>query len=104
VILQVVINGVCYTPQAPNSLPAGTPLRRMLEETRQHLGWTLEEASGQIGCSRGSLHRYESGQDEPGLRMAYRISKAYGLSLDAMAEAMPERRKEARHQEQCAKE
>ena len=61
-----------------------TPLGKRLRAKRLSLGWTLQEAAKEIGIASTSLSEYER-YAMPSLRVACKIAKAYGTSIDWIA-------------------
>jgi transcriptional regulator with XRE-family HTH domain len=93
--LKVTIDGIEYRPCVPE-IPGFHTFRQLMRANRNGLGWTLDEACKQIGCSKSYLFGMEAGTNEPSLRMAFKISQAYdismkrlALSLDATSEGQP---------------
>lgn len=82
----VVIDGVQYRPVAPEV--GFHSFQKLMRSYRTSLDWTLEQAAEQIGCSKSYLHGMEGGTNEPSLRMAYGIGKAYGIPLLRLAVAL----------------
>lgn len=86
-ILNVTINGVTYAPQ--QTLPAvQVPLHHLLANTRTRLAWTLQEASTAAGISTAQLYCVEQGTKELSFRAITKLAKAYGLPLQALADAL----------------
>jgi transcriptional regulator with XRE-family HTH domain len=82
----VIIDGVHYRPTAPDVGFHSFP--KLMRSYRDGLGWTLEQAAKQIGCSKSYLFGLETGANEPSLRMAYQISNAYDVALKRLAVAL----------------
>jgi len=85
--MAVVIDGVEYVP-ARNTVAEAGPgtLGTALLRARRSCGWSLEQASTEVGISRGHLWSLEHDKSEPSLRMADSLSRAYGISLELIAD------------------
>ena len=53
-----------------------------LRELRQAKGLSQEQVARQVGVSKGPIYRYESNLQEPSLRVARRLARVLGTSLD----------------------
>lgn len=53
---------------------------------REQAGFTQAEASRETGIKQGTLSSYETGRAIPGLKNLYKLSRAYGKSIDELAE------------------
>ena len=82
-------------PPGPPAPPAdGTgddALGRLLcdrvRDLRRKRGWTLEEMGAACGVSRSMLSEVERGRANPTLAVAWRIARAFGMSLGDLVEA-----------------
>jgi transcriptional regulator with XRE-family HTH domain len=81
--MKVFINDIEYTPTL-TSLPISKSLGEHLREARKALKMSLEDASGMIGCGKGTLWELEADKTMPKLDMAAKIARAYGMSLSLM--------------------
>ena len=53
-----------------------------LRELRQAKGLSQEQLARQVGVSKGTIYRYETNLQEPSLRVAGRLARVLGTSLD----------------------
>ena len=53
-----------------------------LRELRQAKDLSQEQLAKQVGVSKGTIYRYEGNLQEPSLRVARRLARALGTSLD----------------------
>lgn len=82
-------------PAAAQPLPAngmgdeaiGRALCDRVRELRRKRGWTLEEMGAACGVSRSMLSEVERGRANPTLAVAWRIARAFGMSLGDLVEA-----------------
>lgn len=81
--MQVLIDGVEYTPKIVPPPPVGT-LGVFLRSARKASGRSLDGMSQVVGCSKSFLWELEKDMAVPGLLMAARIAESYGVSLDEM--------------------
>ncbi len=92
--MKVIINGVEYVPCMP-PIVGSHPLPAILKAIREAIGYTLDDAAHQIGCSKSYIWTAENSQFCPSLRMAARISRAYGITIESMAAALQSESNEA---------
>jgi transcriptional regulator with XRE-family HTH domain len=64
----------------------GLALCRRVRELRKKRGWTLEELSAACSVSRSMLSEIERGRANPTLVVAYRIARAFGITLGELVE------------------
>jgi transcriptional regulator with XRE-family HTH domain len=64
----------------------GRMLCDRVRELRRKRGWTLEEMSAACGVSRSMLSEVERGRANPTLAVAWRIARAFGMSLGDLVE------------------
>lgn len=76
----VVIDGVEYVPAMKLREPSGT-LGGVLRDCRKAARMTLDQASTKAGCAKSYLWELEKDRAMPGLDMATRIARAYGIPL-----------------------
>jgi len=57
-----------------------------IRKIRRSLGLNQAEFADKLGCSQGSISRYESGGSEPGVDVLRKIAKIIGISLDELTE------------------
>ena len=56
-----------------------------IRDLRIEKGLSIGEAAFKLGINKGSLSRYENNIVEPSLRMAAKMARLYGVSLDFLA-------------------
>lgn len=75
---------------APESAPAEAPgdlhLARRLRELRARRDWSLDALARASGVSRSMLSQVERGRANPTLAVAFRIARAFGMSLAELVE------------------
>jgi len=49
---------------------------------RAEMDWTQAELAARVGVSRQAIVAVENGKYEPGLGLAFRISRAFGKSVE----------------------
>lgn len=64
----------------------GQVVCQRVRELRKKRGWTLDEMSAACGVSRSMLSEIERGRANPTLVVAYRIARAFGLSLGELVD------------------
>jgi putative transcriptional regulator len=57
-------------------------MKSRLRVLRAERGWTQEQLSAAIGVSRQAINALETERHDPSLDLAYRISAAFGLSVE----------------------
>jgi transcriptional regulator with XRE-family HTH domain len=62
---------------------------RRVRALRREREWTLEQLAAASGVSRSMLSQVERGEANPTFNVAYRIARAFGLSLGELAESEP---------------
>ena len=72
-------------PQTDESV--GRLLCDRVRELRRKRGWSLEQTSAACGVSRSMLSEIERGRANPTLAVAFRIARAFGMSLGEMVQA-----------------
>ena len=84
--MTVLINGVEYVP-AYRPKPGGQfeSLGHALRTIRKSHKLSLEAAAKLAGCTKSHLWTLEKDGAEPGIRLAYRLSEAYGVPLLILA-------------------
>jgi len=71
-------------PAAPKAAGPDLVSRHLCErvrDLRRKKGWTLEQLSAACGVSRSMLSQIERNRTNPTLAVAYRIARAFGISL-----------------------
>lgn len=73
---------------APVSKPEGINelVGRRVKKLRQDRGWSLEELADASGVSRSMLSEIERERANPTLTVAFRIARAFGMSLEDLVE------------------
>jgi transcriptional regulator with XRE-family HTH domain len=64
----------------------GQAVCQRVRELRKRRGWTLEELSAACGVSRSMLSEIERGRANPTLVVAYRIARAFGMTLGELVD------------------
>ena len=70
----------------PAADPAGGHLCRRLKQLRAGRGWSLDALAKASGVSRSMLSQIERGRANPTLAVAFRIARAFGMTLGALVE------------------
>jgi transcriptional regulator with XRE-family HTH domain len=63
---------------------ATDPLCARLHRLRKQKGWTLEQLAAASGVSRSMLSQIERNRANPTLAVAFRIARAFGLSMGSL--------------------
>ena len=71
----------------PATDPAGGHLCRRLKQLRAGRGWSLDALAKASGVSRSMLSQIERGRANPTLAVAFRIARAFGMTLGALVES-----------------
>lgn len=58
---------------------------RIIRQRRDELGMTQAELAARIGTDKRQIRRWEAGQTQPTLGMAFDLAQALGLSVDELA-------------------
>ena len=66
--------------------PGSNHFARRLKQLRAARGWSLDALASASGVSRSMLSQVERNQANPTLAVAFRISRAFGMSLGELAE------------------
>jgi len=66
-------------PSSPESV--SRHLCERVRDLRRKKGWTLEQLSAACGVSRSMLSQIERNRTNPTLAVAYRIARAFGISI-----------------------
>jgi transcriptional regulator with XRE-family HTH domain len=64
------------------------PFKKFVWLARKAIGYTLERAAEEIGCSKSYVWELENGKSEPSLRIAAKIAKAYAVDLNQIAASL----------------
>ncbi|HQY89032.1 MAG TPA: XRE family transcriptional regulator [Tepidisphaeraceae bacterium] len=62
-------------------------LCEMVRNLRHRKGWTLERLASVSGVSRSMLSQIERNEAAPSISVAYRIARAFGVSLSTLVDA-----------------
>lgn len=66
-------------------------MQNRLKTLRAERGWSQQDLAAQLGVSRQSVIAIESGKFDPSLPLAFRIARAFGLSIEAIfSDAQPD--------------
>ena len=57
-------------------------LKNRIEEIRTQRGVRQEELAKQLGVSRQTISSLENGRYNPSILLAYKIARAFGLSIE----------------------
>lgn len=57
-------------------------MKNQLPELRAKHGWTQAELARQLGVSRQTVISIERGKYDPSLPLAFKIARAFGLSIE----------------------
>ena len=57
-------------------------MKNQLPELRAQHGWTQAELARQLGVSRQTVISIERGKYDPSLPLAFKIARAFGLSIE----------------------
>ena len=69
--------------------PTTAEVPAQVRQLRRAKGWTLEELAAISGVSRSMLSQIERGGANPTLAVAFRIARAFGVSLDDLVATPP---------------
>ena len=67
--------------------PISSHLCQRVRDLRKERGWSLDSLAQASGVSRSMLSQIERGQANPTLAVAFRIARAFGLTLADLVEA-----------------
>jgi transcriptional regulator with XRE-family HTH domain len=77
-------------PAKPNPAPAADPvsshLCHQIKQLRAERGWSLDALAKTSGVSRSMLSQIERAKANPTLAVAFRIARAFGMTLGALVE------------------
>ena len=62
---------------------------RNLKVERAKKGWSQADLANASGINVGSIARYETGENVPGLEQALKMARALGCSIDALVGWQP---------------
>ena len=86
--MSVIINGIEYVPKLKLHKLEGESFGAALRRMRKAAKYSLDKAAEEIGCTKSYLWAMEKRGAEPGLRMAAKMSEAYGVPLMALARCL----------------
>jgi transcriptional regulator with XRE-family HTH domain len=75
------------TPETDVADDATERLSRRVHELRRGRQWTLEQMASASGVSRSMLSQIERNEANPTFNVAYRIARAFGMSLGELVDA-----------------
>lgn len=81
--MRVEIDGVVYVP-ATDPVETRDTVGNLIRERREYLGLTASDLAKATGLERSRIFGIENVKNTPGLRIAYRISLALGLSMESL--------------------
>lgn len=81
--MRVLINGIEYRPVSPVSMMPRS-FGEFLRANRVARGMTLEQVAKEAGSSKSYIFELEHGRSEPSLRIAAKLCKVFGLSLEKL--------------------
>ncbi len=76
-------------PKLADGRDAVSELADQIRKLRRAKGWTLDELATASGVSRSMLSQVERGKANPTLAVAFRIARAFAVSLDDLVVAAP---------------
>ena len=62
------------------------PLKNQLRTLRAERGWSQAELAERLDVSRQSVNAIETGKYDPSLPLAFKISRLFGQSIEAIFE------------------
>ena len=66
-------------------------MKNRLRELRAERGWSQGDLAERLDVSRQTVNSIETGKYDPGLPLAFRIARLFGLSIESIFEPQPER-------------
>lgn len=67
----------------------GCPVKNRLREHRERRGLTQEEVARAVGVTRQTIIAIENDKYNPTLELAFRLSRFYGLAIEALFQYIP---------------
>jgi putative transcriptional regulator len=61
-------------------------MKNRVRTLRLKRGWSQAEFARELGISRQSLYAIETGRFDPSLPLAFKIAKAFGLTIEEIFE------------------
>jgi len=62
-------------------------MKNILSELRAKQGWSQQQLAEYLGVSRQTINAIEKQRYDPSLPLAFKISKLFGLSIEAIFNA-----------------
>ena len=62
-------------------------MKNILSELRAKPGWSQQQLADYLGVSRQTINAIEKQRYDPSLPLAFKISKLFGLSIEAIFNA-----------------
>ena len=62
-------------------------MKNILSELRTKQGWSQQQLAEYLGVSRQTINAIEKQRYDPSLPLAFKISKLFGLSIEAIFNA-----------------
>ncbi|MCT9977964.1 helix-turn-helix transcriptional regulator [Acinetobacter sp. I-MWF] len=62
-------------------------MKNILSELRAKQGWSQQQLAEYLGVSRQTINAIEKQRYDPSLPLAFKISKMFGLSIEAIFNA-----------------
>lgn len=62
-------------------------MKNILSELRTKQGWSQQQLAEYLGVSRQTINAIEKERYDPSLPLAFKISKLFGLSIEAIFNA-----------------
>ncbi|MDP9584713.1 helix-turn-helix transcriptional regulator [Burkholderia ambifaria] len=62
-------------------------MNNRLRELRAAQGWSQAELAARLEVSRQTVNAIETGRYDPSLPLAFKIAKAFGLSIESIFQA-----------------
>lgn len=62
-------------------------MKNILSELRTQQGWSQQQLAEYLGVSRQTINAIEKQRYDPSLPLAFKISKLFGLSIEAIFNA-----------------
>jgi putative transcriptional regulator len=59
-------------------------MKNILSELRTQQGWSQQQLAEYLGVSRQTINAIEKERYDPSLPLAFKISKLFGLSIEAI--------------------
>ena len=84
--MRVLIDGIIYVPlDNYKGILEGNFFGARLKSARLNCRWTLQQLADMTYLSKSHLSAIENGRSDPSMEVAIKLSRALGVSLDALA-------------------